>query len=1179
MKKQFKLLSWMLLLAMLLGIMPPQLSVYAEQADKTLSQVAAKVTQKGSDIKPGDSIDPEADLSVRVSFDLPELVGESANLVQDGDTVSIKLTDAFTLVSDNSVSLMNGDVSVGRVTFNTNADTQMVIANIVFDQAKPILVEALENKTFNFSIKFKYNTSGDAGKPGDHSVKVLEEKYRVAIIPAEPVESTQPEATQPIATQPEATQPEVTQPEVTQPVVIPSTKPAGTAPTKPAKLKPSIQSEVLSSLENVVKVISQNGVVVPANGNLTSTDPIKVAISFDVPVLGDELTPANPVIKGDTAVFVLSSAFKVPTPNSLVLKQGTINVGHVTFSTNGLGEVIATVLFDGDDEVFNGTSNTVKAEFNADFEYNNDGSAGTAGDHIIKILDKDYTVKVPAPPIEFKVYKSGVADLTTGKITWTATVTATQGGEPIDLKDYKFSDDLTNVGPFVAGSFKVDGTTVVPVTAGKTISYVFPVGSMSPQEIKFTTDIPTAKLYASSAQTITNKAQLYEGIIWKSEGSGSVKFTPNWITKTGATNDTGSGGVYDPTNRTITWTITANLGDLALNSVVIKDVLPTGLNFDSATMQTWNGTTWNAASAITPNATGEYAIGNINKRVLLTIVTKVPDSSYEAGVTTFKNTANMTWDGSIGEGPGTGAIGVGIGYNAISKIGAHDTKTGIINWTMNVNTKGQTIPALKAYDLLIYGSVNQNLATVTGIPVGVDRSKLVQQLNQKYIVGSFTGSGLTVTVIPIFQGGNRVGDLLEISGFSMTQPNPFTIKTQVLNPDIFAGNKPMTVKNTITLHSAGTKINQAEASVAYKSQVLSKEMLKREATLDPANGVNTQITKDANAAFNYVDKSVIFRLTVNADAMDLTNMIDAAGLPLGMVTLTDTLPAGWEFVNLIGSDKYQIFEGGKSGTTVNALDTTPDTVTGLTANFSGETATFTFNPLNKPYVILVRARPTTALAADYFNGNKTTTVNNTLALKSENWLSGPSVKQDVTINSTILSKIQTKVEDGVLNWSVEYRPYDMTGSATRIDDLIPNGLALRTDANGNLLLAGNITVTEMTLNTNGTYTDAGQVTLVQGSNIFYNNTTRILSFKIPNSAKAYRLNYITDITGEPGTIKNKAILYGSDSELVDTSVSYVISSADGSASLKRNGWIEISKQDGSKKALAGVEFTLFSSDG
>ncbi|MBZ4665146.1 SpaA isopeptide-forming pilin-related protein [Mahella sp.] len=936
-----------------------------------------------------------------------------------------------------------------------------------------------------------------------------------------------------------------------------------------------------SVLTNFTATITQDGATIPEGGTITSTKPIRVYISFGVPVEGDDPTPANPVQKGDTVTFDLSDAFKLLPGDTIELKMGTLVVGHAAFTTDPDTNIVsATVTFDGDDSVFDGTSNTVTCEFGANFEYDSSGANGSTGDHIVTILEKEYKVNVPALPIEYAVTKTGTANLADQSITWTVNVSATQGGAAVDLAGYQFFDDLQNVGTYITSSFQVDGADASPDTADNALRYVFPSGSTSPKTITFKTKISDSAYYATSEQTVNNKAQLLnsESTV-VDEGQFEVKFTPKWIEKTGASSDAGSTGDYDPTNRTITWTITANHMGATLNNVVITDALPTGLTLDTAKWQAWTGSNWGAETSITPDASGNYAIGDINSMILLTIVTNVPDDAYTTGTKTYTNSASIRWDGLSGPGLGTGGVGVTIGYNAISKSGVADTANQKIHWTVNVDTKGQSIPDLKVYDLLVYGN-SINLGAVTGIPDDITATDLTPCYGQKY-AGNFSGSGTTaVNVIPIMQGTTQVADLLEITGLSTTVLNTLSFDSQVVDPNIFAGNKTSTVRNTATLFSANAKLNVATGNVNYTNRMLLKGMLKREAMSDPASGVNSGLTSNALEGFDYQDKSVIFRLNVNADGINLTNATNAVGQALGTATLTDTLPNGWEFADIVSGSKYLIFEGtGQSNGTVLATDTTPDTVTDLTTGFIGGTATFTFTSLNKPYVILVKARPTSETAAQYFSVNQTKTERNNVTLNTENWTTGVSSYQDVTIVSQILAKDTTQPKAGELRWTVDYKPYDLAHTGARIEDTLPLGIDLRTDSSGALLLAGNITANEMTLNANGSYTVGNPITLELGTNVSYDNATRTLGFAIPDSTKAYRFSYITDITGEPGTVTNKVSLLGSDTEQEETSKPYIITASDGSASLQRNGWIRITKTDGAGAPLAGAEFTLYAMDG
>jgi hypothetical protein len=194
---------------------------------------------------------------------------------------------------------------------------------------------------------------------------------------------------------------------------------------------------------------------------------------------------------------------------------------------------------------------------------------------------------------------------------------------------------------------------------------------------------------------------------------------------------------------------------------------------------------------------------------------------------------------------------LGSAYNAISKSGTADVVSQQVHWTVTVDTKGQTIPDLTVYDLLVYGGSALNLGTVTGIPADISTSDLTQRYNQKYEENSFAGSGLQIMVYPIERDGVRVADLLKITGFVMDAVNTFHFDTIVLNPAVFAGNSTTSVTNTATLFSANTKLNAATNSVNYPSRMLIKRMLTRTAAADPASGVNSGITNDMSLGFNY----------------------------------------------------------------------------------------------------------------------------------------------------------------------------------------------------------------------------------------------------------------------------------------------------------------------------------------
>lgn len=69
--------------------------------------------------------------------------------------------------------------------------------------------------------------------------------------------------------------------------------------------------DVTGVLTAVDVEVKQGGNNIAGGGELSSTDPIAIKVSFGVPVRGDYPEPAAPVNWGDRAVLELSSSFKL----------------------------------------------------------------------------------------------------------------------------------------------------------------------------------------------------------------------------------------------------------------------------------------------------------------------------------------------------------------------------------------------------------------------------------------------------------------------------------------------------------------------------------------------------------------------------------------------------------------------------------------------------------------------------------------------------------------------------------------------------------------------------------------------------------------------------------------------------------------------------------------------------
>ncbi len=929
--------------------------------------------------------------------------------------------------------------------------------------------------------------------------------------------------------------------------------------------------------------LSQDGTELTGSDVIDATKDIVVKVDFAIPVVGDEPTPAIVVNQGDYALFDFGSDFSLVNEGLFDLTYGGVKVGEVNLVNNATtNHVEAQVSFNGDAQVYDGTLNTVLAGFSATLRYDGNGAGLDDANYNVTVLNKTFTVNVPAATKTYNLTKSGVVDLDNKVINWTINASVEQMGGYISLAGYSIQDDLTNVGELVDSSFKVNNVAVANSVDGSgVLNYAFTSADGGQAAITFQTRISDSEYYSQTTHTKNNSVTMSDpaSTIVKS-ASASVSFRPQWITKSGTSSDANV-AVYNPTDRTVTWTIVANDNAVNLHNVVIKDVLSGGLTFNSATWAKWDdgSSTWVDTTAITPESNSEYALGDISSKILLTIVANVPNPTglqVVTGTTNYSNTATIYWTGNEG-GIASSPVGVSVGYNAITKSGVANTSEGTITWSVNVNAKSQAIPDLKVYDLLIYGSSNVNLNQVTGLPAGIATSDLTQRTNQKYIEGSLTNSAISVVVHPLYIGGTQVGELLEFGGLSTVSTNSFSFKTLVTNPDIYAGNRSVNVYNTASLFSGNTRLNATTGRVTYNGSVLAKRLINFNYQTNLTQGLS-HVTSNGALGFNYLDKTVVYYLDVNRNSMDLTNMANANNSLLGDIKVSDVLPQGWSFVELVSGQMFQLYEvdGSNNYTLVSDLSF-------LTSDFTSQSgqADFTFSQLDKHYVILVKAQASEDALKDYFDGSKTTTLTNNITLTAANHTFNPTVtaSQNVQIVSSVLAKDYSLAAAGELDWTIDYKTYNLNLAGIKIEDTLPYGLELKTDSTGALVIDGNIRAYKLNLNADGSYSLLDQLTLVEGDNVFYDSATRTLTFMIEDPTSSYRFMYKTDITGEPGTISNSVRLY-SDSDLsVDTQKSYVITRQDEYASFQKSGWIEVTKVNDDNAPLQNVEFTIYTSDG
>lgn len=986
--------------------------------------------------------------------------------------------------------------------------------------------------------------------------------------------------------------------------------------------------EVINILTDVKFTVSQASHDIAEGGTLNPIDPIRVYVSFGVPVDGDLDADPDAINAGDTTTFILAAGL-IGTCNDKPLLHNGQEVGTMTITYNPDTEMtaadgitiikgVSTAVVTFSALVDNMDYNTVSADFIADLSYVGGNSSGDVGDHAIQILEKDFKVVVPEKKTTITVAKEGAAEVGNGVVSWKVKVVPViEGGGTGSLESCTFTDDLTDVGTYVDNSFKLgttDDTTAAadaaPTNTAPALTYNFSAADTGVKYIFFQTKIPQAKLEGPGKQTINNTAKVIttRSNVNTVDGSGKAEFERRWIEKNGrANNETTTGGIYDPANQTITWTITANHDGVSLTDVVITDVLPDELTWNSAKLETSSdGVNWTRGITFTTApAEGKYSIGDISAMVKLTIIAKVKDTDPPSGVTNYKNTAKIHWKAHP-EDISSKEVSVGVGFEPVKKeASVYNAATHTVDWIVTVNARGQSYGAdnLRVLDLLVYGesgfNVNDTYTISAGSTTGLFDvaatviKDLTPSYNQKY-AGDFddASSGLEATVHTVKKDGKPVADLLVVAapngvGIDNAAECSFSYKSIVTNPKLYAGSGSKSVTNTTSMFSADTRVSSAPATQSFTSHMLTKNMVTVGLTdTDAADPVKVNGTAGTAGGFNYVDQSIYFKLHVNGDGIsDITNDLTTAdGDNLGDLVVTDTLPAGWEFQQIDGKD-FLLFEGVANA---KGLVTAMTAVTDYDAFLSGRVAaagtmSLTFTQLTKPYVILLKAGPAEAAAKVCFSKNGTTTVTNNAKITANSVeLAKESEKAQIT--SSIVAKSVSTANadcDGYLKWTVNYNPYGFEHTGAYLEDVLPDGLDLRTDSSGRLdLINDNITINELALKQDGSYIVGSELVPTAGE-VSYNPQSRVIRFQIPDTKKAYQFTYITDVTGTTGNVNNKVSLKAGDAPVAGTEAAqhYSISQFAARASFQRSGWLLLKKENDSGLALMGAEFKLFAADG
>lgn len=964
-------------------------------------------------------------------------------------------------------------------------------------------------------------------------------------------------------------------------------------------------------------------VVAPETGTIQGRQQFTLkSEGLKLPVNGDAPDPTNAdpnqyIQKGDWIELKREDYFKevvLPkTDKPLVAETelGQKPLGTAYFTPNSI-----KIVFNGDDYFFNGigTKITFGFETTADADvtgmgYNQTKPIAIFGGNY-QLLNPNIT---PAYAINMRSmsnnqpdywrYSRGnieikLADFLEGVIQWKAEVSASDRDDvtiPVPLDGTKFSNDLTNIGELVENSFQVfdsggNPVSATPIYSGGKLTYTFPSGFGDKATITYKTWIPKKTYYYEyrdtewgNRQIIYNFSQLFDSTdqelvnskkAYPEDNGWGVGIKPDWIQASAS---------YDHPNETITWKVTVNpYNKKGLKDFTITNALPAGLEFTSATWQSWKNGTASTIQNITPDANGGYSFGDIDGKVELVIKSKVKNGS------SFKIEPRANWNldtpGGIQNNDVTsGRYPVAVTDEATVTIGAHTfTKTGSVSmedynlggvtWTVNL-TPQYPLPDAAVYDVLVHGgdlNVLDNAVDATGevdaktiakIKDNVTSAQLWKKYQNGTLKGGTNASGLTLKAIPLTVNGEVVADLIKVKGYTTNQLTSFSFRTLETDPN-FLFKQDINVgkgKTNRALLFDGETVKQAQFTTNLHIRMLNKDMLyaskplKADGTPESVtpNNVGSYIRNDSNEAwtisgFDRATKTVTFRLGVNMPGYNTEEMAKYGGSRvISNIKLVDTLPEGWEFVPFSEGKDFELWKGysengsnRENGVRNDALSPIEPGTSAHVVSFShnGNVGTFTFSKLESPYVILVKARPSNAALEKYLDEYITNgTDRQVLYNKADLHMTWGGVEKTVTEQRKIIVPIQTlgktvsKPTPGVLEWTVNYTPPFNMEQGVFLQDTIGANMNLRYDVDGKLVLtAPSMAVYRAKLTASGALEREGAALDLSDPNAEVQVEAQpgadgktILTFKMDDPNQFYQFVYQTEVDSTKAKMGDK----------------------------------------------------------
>lgn len=494
---------------------------------------------------------------------------------------------------------------------------------------------------------------------------------------------------------------------------------------------------------------------------------------------------------------------------------------------------------------------------------------------------------------------------------------------------------------------------------------------------------------------------------------------------------------------------------------------------------------------------------------------------------------------------------------------------------------------------------------------------------------------LAEDIIPLLNAeGKQVGEVLKISGFTKIQKYDFKLKTRAQDIVSKAIEKTTSsfegkYENTAVLAvGSGDTFKTVPASSIFElpSNLLNKYAIENDVNLNNMSDVSKNGWKsgyrdfvtgipevDKTKTFNYQDRSILFRIDVNPQGLKLNEYIKSLGKKLEgdftKLTIKDTLQEGLtlEPIEENGSDFY-IYEA-KPGEAayIDYSITFPGS-----ANFSSylppgkalkkitpEEAGVKFNKeqmswdfdnyQGTPYFIVIRTKVSDAKFEEIMKktaqGEEITFKNSVSMEAGGNKLATAS--GSASVKSYLLSKETPKEAGDNLEWTFNYKPFDIEFKDVVIKDELDKNITIPIDEDGNALLDNFIIERSNKMQADGSYEGFENVTPVISNpedgevSVRYEVNEHCIYFDVPDTKEgekpySYKFTYKTsikpvDLNAE--TIKNHVEMSAKDEEIGANGNSEIKTQKYAAfATIKDYPYFVIKKVDENNKPLAGAVF-------